>query len=79
VFLWQIGDFQNPGDEMLFDLPWIPSTTGSDGKAHGGYVGQAHFDSFRGSRCAVAFREIESMVILQTPFGAFDVATGAPH
>ncbi|KAF4210709.1 hypothetical protein CNMCM8980_000629 [Aspergillus fumigatiaffinis] len=77
VFLWRVRDLDEPGEEMLFGLPWILPTKGSDGNVYSGYVGQGQYDSFRGSRCAVAFREVKSTLYLQTPFGAADVETGA--
>ncbi|PKX99616.1 uncharacterized protein P174DRAFT_427771 [Aspergillus novofumigatus IBT 16806] len=83
VFLWRLRELDEPSEEILFDLPWILPTKGSDGNVYSGYVGQAQYDSFRGSRCAVAFWKVKSILYLQTPFGAVDVETGAslehPH
>ncbi|KAH1982336.1 hypothetical protein KXW88_004630 [Aspergillus fumigatus] len=76
VFLWRMRDLDEAGEELLFDLPWITPTRSSDGNVYSGYVGQAQYDAFRGSRCAVAFHRIKSTLYLQTPFGAVDVETG---
>ncbi|KAF7118002.1 hypothetical protein CNMCM5793_007371 [Aspergillus hiratsukae] len=77
VFLWRVGDPDKPSDEILFTLPWTLFAAGSDGTIYSGFVGKDRRDSFRGSRCAVAFGKVESTLYLQTPFGAVNVETGS--
>ncbi|KAL3458449.1 hypothetical protein BJX64DRAFT_279867 [Aspergillus heterothallicus] len=78
-FMWQIGNLENPSNEILQDVRWTSSISGVGGKMYKGYVGQSDYDPFRGSRCAITFRKLGSKLVCLVPSRTFDVRYGTAY